>query len=70
MSVVASMAATSRSPRVFADLLRDARRHGKPGLTDYVTFLQVWLVPSGLRRAVRDAVLGRRRAGRPATVSK
>jgi glycosyltransferase involved in cell wall biosynthesis len=62
MSVVASMAATSRSPRVFAGLLREARTHGRPGLTDYVTFLQVWLVPTGLRRAVRDAVLGRRRA--------
>jgi glycosyltransferase involved in cell wall biosynthesis len=66
MSVVASMAATSRSPRVFAGLLREARAHGRPGLTDYMTFLQVWLVPTGLRRAVRDAVLSRRRAGREA----
>jgi len=28
---------------------------------DYLTFLQIWLVPTGLRRAVRDAVLSRRR---------
>jgi hypothetical protein len=70
MSVVASMAATSRSPRVFAGLLREARTHGRPGLTDYVTYLQVWLVPTGLRRAVRDSVLSRRRAGREAAVTR
>lgn len=68
MSVVGSMAATSNSPRVFFDLLREARRHGKPGVLDYVTFLQVWLVPPGLRRLVRDRVLGRRPA-RPTTSS-
>jgi glycosyltransferase involved in cell wall biosynthesis len=69
MSVVASMAATSHSPRVFAGLLREARRNGRPGLTDYVTFLQVWLVPTGLRRAVRDAILSRRKAGSPGSAS-
>ena len=69
MSVVSSMAATSNSPRVFFHLLGEARRHGQPGLLDYVTFLQVWLVPPGLRRLVRDRVLGRRQAGAPATSS-
>ncbi|MET7392391.1 glycosyltransferase family 2 protein [Dactylosporangium sp. NPDC005572] len=61
MSVVGSMAAASRSPRVFFDLLREARRHGKPSFTDYVTFLQVWLVPAGPRRIVRDFFLSRQR---------
>jgi hypothetical protein len=54
------MAADSNDPRVFRDLLREARRHGDPKLIDYLTFLQVWLVPSGVRRVVRDFVLGRR----------
>ncbi|MBT8228262.1 MAG: glycosyltransferase family 2 protein [Dactylosporangium sp.] len=62
MSVISAMAATSNSPRVFADLLREARRHGKPGWLDYLTFLQIWLVPSGPRRVVRDFMLSRRRA--------
>lgn len=61
MSVVSSMAAPTHSPRVFAALLREAVRHGRPGLTDYVTFLQVWLVPPALRRTVRDFVLSRRK---------
>lgn len=61
MSVVGSMAAASRSPRVFFDLLGEARRHGKPSVTDYVTFLQVWLVPAGPRRVVRDFFLSRNR---------
>lgn len=68
MGVVGSMAADSNDPRVFRDLLREARRYGDPKLIDYVTFLQVWLVPSGVRRVVRDVVLGRRTrraAGRP-----
>jgi glycosyltransferase involved in cell wall biosynthesis len=62
MSVVSSMAATSNDPRVFVELLREARRHGEPGMTDYVTFLQVWLVPTGPRRVVRDFILARRRS--------
>jgi glycosyltransferase involved in cell wall biosynthesis len=62
MSVVSSMAAPTRDPRVFAAVLREAVRHGRPGALDYLTFLQVWLVPTGLRRAVRDSILSRRRA--------
>ncbi|MEV0609384.1 glycosyltransferase family 2 protein [Polymorphospora rubra] len=65
MSVVSSMAAHTRSPRVFRTLLREARRHGRPGPLDYVTFLQVWLIPPQLRRSVRDLILKRR--GQPAT---
>jgi glycosyltransferase involved in cell wall biosynthesis len=60
MSVVSSMAADSNDPRVFRELLREARRHGEPRPIDYLTYLQVWLVPGGLRRVVRDFVLGRR----------
>ncbi|MBO0869233.1 MAG: glycosyltransferase family 2 protein [Micromonosporaceae bacterium] len=62
MSVVSSMAAPTHDPRVFAALLREAWRNGRPGTLDHVTFLQVWLVPTGLRRRVRDLALGRRRA--------
>jgi glycosyltransferase involved in cell wall biosynthesis len=58
MSVISSMAAPTRSVRVCRTVLRDARRNGKPGAIDYLTFLQVWLVPPGLRRSVRDMVLG------------
>jgi glycosyltransferase involved in cell wall biosynthesis len=61
MSVISSMAAPTRSMRVCRTVLRDARRHGKPAAIDYLTFLQIWLVPPGLRRGVRDMVLGSRR---------
>jgi glycosyltransferase involved in cell wall biosynthesis len=60
MSVVSSMAAPTHSPRVFWALLREARRYGEPKGMDYLTFLQIWLVPPKLRRVVRDKVLGRR----------
>ncbi|MFG1922689.1 glycosyltransferase family 2 protein [Cryptosporangium sp. NPDC048952] len=63
MSVVASMAATSKSPRVFADLLGEAVKHGRPGPIDYLTYAQVWLLPPGFRRAVRDRVRGQATAG-------
>jgi glycosyltransferase involved in cell wall biosynthesis len=61
MSVVASMAATTASPSVFVTTLRDAHRNGRPGLVDYLTFLQIWMVPPLLRRTVRDHILGRGR---------
>ncbi len=62
MSVVSSMAAPTHSPRVFASVFGEAVRHGRPGALDYLTFLQIWLVPTGLRRRLRDAILSRRRA--------
>lgn len=69
MSVISSMAATTHSPRVFWALLREAQRHGQPGFLDYLTYLQIWLLPPGLRHSLRDLVLGRRtgpvRAGVP-----
>jgi glycosyltransferase involved in cell wall biosynthesis len=62
LSVVSSWAATSRSPRVFLELIREARRHGRPRLLDYLTHAQIWLIPPGLRRTLRDKILTRRRA--------
>jgi len=62
MSVISSMAAPTRSARIFGMLLRDAHRHGRPGPIDYLTFLQIWLLPPKLRAGLRDLVLGRRRS--------
>lgn len=61
MSVISSMAAPTRSMRVCRAVLRDARRHGEPAAIDYLTFLQIWLLPPEVRRRVRDMVLGSRR---------
>jgi glycosyltransferase involved in cell wall biosynthesis len=58
MSVISSMAAPTRSPRVFWTLLREAQRYGRPHAIDYLTFLQVWLVPPNLRRTLRDKLRG------------
>jgi len=60
MSVLSSMAAPTRSPRAFRELLAEARRHGKPSAIDYLTFLQIWAIPPQLRRTLRDRALGRR----------
>jgi hypothetical protein len=62
MSIVSAMAATTRDPRVFASLLREARRHGRPSAIDYLTHCQIWLIPPNLRRGLRDRLLQRRRA--------
>jgi glycosyltransferase involved in cell wall biosynthesis len=62
MSVISSLAAHTRSRRVFRTLLREARDHGRPRPIDYLTYLQIWLIPPQLRRRLRDLVLGRRRA--------
>jgi glycosyltransferase involved in cell wall biosynthesis len=61
LSVISSMAASTGSFRVFLALLREARAFGRPGALDYLAFLQVWLVPPGLRAKLRDRVLRRRR---------
>jgi glycosyltransferase involved in cell wall biosynthesis len=60
MSVVSSMAAPTRSGRVLRELLSEARTHGRPGILDYVTFLQIWTLPPTLRHRLRDLVVGRR----------
>jgi glycosyltransferase involved in cell wall biosynthesis len=62
MSVLSSMAATTRSPKVFRELLREARTYGRPGAIDYLTFLQIWGIPPQVRHSLRDKVLGRGRA--------
>ncbi|MET8147508.1 glycosyltransferase family 2 protein [Actinoplanes sp. NPDC049668] len=64
MSVLSSMAAPTRSPKVFGELLREARTHGRPGAIDYLTFLQIWGLPPEVRHRLRDRVLGRGRATR------
>jgi len=60
MSVLSSMAAPTRSGKVFRSLLTEARTHGRPGVIDYVTFLQIWTLPPTLRARVRDLIVGRR----------
>ena len=57
MSVLSSMAATTRSPGVFRELLAEARGYGRPGAIDYLTYLQIWAIPPGLRHTLRDKVL-------------
>lgn len=69
MSVVSSMAATTHSPKVFFTVLGEARRHGRPSLIDYVTYLQIWLIPPQLRAILRDRLLGRDRAARTAAAA-
>ncbi|GID94955.1 glycosyltransferase family 2 protein [Amorphoplanes digitatis] len=64
MSVLSSMAAPTRSPKVFGELLREARTHGRPGAIDYLTFLQIWGLPPEVRHRLRDRVLGRGRTNR------
>ncbi|MFV2099578.1 glycosyltransferase family 2 protein [Micromonospora sp. LOL_024] len=59
MSIISSMAAPTRSLRVFLLLLAEARRHGRPGVLDYLAFLQIWSIPPQLRHQVRDRILGR-----------
>ncbi|ROT33942.1 glycosyltransferase family 2 protein [Micromonospora sp. HM5-17] len=70
MSVLASMAAPTRSLTAFRTLLREARRHGRPGPIDYLTFLQIWLIPPQLRRTLRDRVLRRRRGAAESAVRR
>jgi glycosyltransferase involved in cell wall biosynthesis len=60
MSVLSSMAAPTRSGAVFREILREARTHGRPGLIDYVTYLQIWALPPQVRHRLRDKILGRR----------
>ncbi|MEV6488409.1 glycosyltransferase [Actinoplanes sp. NPDC051633] len=60
MSVLGSMAATTRSPAVFREVLSEAYRHGRPGAIDYLTYLQIWALPPAVRAKLRDRVLGRR----------
>jgi glycosyltransferase involved in cell wall biosynthesis len=64
MSIVSSMAAPTRDPRVFGTLLREARRHGQPSVIDFLTHCQIWLLPPNVRQGLRDRVLRRHRARR------
>ena len=51
--------------RVFRELLAEARGYGRPGAIDYLTFLQIWALPPGLRHRLRDLIAGRGRGARP-----
>ncbi|MCY1141030.1 glycosyltransferase family 2 protein [Actinoplanes sp. Pm04-4] len=62
MSVISSMAAPTRDPKVFRQLLSEARTNGRPGALEYVTFLQIWALPPAVRHRVRDLVVGRKNA--------
>ncbi|XVV08284.1 glycosyltransferase family 2 protein [Actinoplanes sp. CA-131856] len=62
MSVLSSMAAPTRSTKVFRELLDEARSNGRPGAIDYVTYLQIWALPPSVRHRLRDAILGRKTA--------
>jgi glycosyltransferase involved in cell wall biosynthesis len=70
MSIISSMAAPTRSPRVFWTLLREARRQGRPSAIDYLTFCQIWLLPPQLRRGIRDRLLMRRRGAGTGTIPR
>jgi glycosyltransferase involved in cell wall biosynthesis len=63
MSVLSSMAAPTRSGKVFRELLTEARTHGRPRMIDYVTFLQIWTLPQTMRARLRDLIVGRRSSG-------
>jgi glycosyltransferase involved in cell wall biosynthesis len=67
LSVLGSMAATTRSYAAFREVLTEARRHGRPGVIDYLTYLQIWALPPGLRHKLRDVVLSRRSSSEPAS---
>lgn len=62
LSVLSSMAAPTRNPRLFRELLAEARGSGRPGALDYLTHLQIWALPPALRRRVRDLIVSRRDA--------
>ena len=54
MSILSDMAAHRKNLRVFWIFLQEALRNGRPGLLDFVIFLNIWLVPQALRRKIRD----------------
>ncbi|WP_083448672.1 glycosyltransferase family 2 protein [Actinoplanes rectilineatus] len=65
LSVISSMAAPTRQGRHFRELLAEARTHGRPGLLDYLTHAQIWALPAGVRKRLRDLIVGRRAAPAP-----
>ena len=55
-----ALAAADADPRIPRD--REARGYGRPGLIDYLTFLQIWTIPPSVRHSLRDKIVGRRSA--------
>lgn len=69
LSIIADMAA-SGDRHGFRVLLWEARRDGDPSLIDYLTYLQIWLVPPHVRRWLGGLVLGLRRPARARSVTR
>jgi glycosyltransferase involved in cell wall biosynthesis len=59
---VAALAADAGAWRAAPRLLRDAATRGRPGPLELFLFAGRWLVPSGLRRALRQRFVGQRGA--------
>ncbi|GLW27398.1 glycosyltransferase family 2 protein [Actinoplanes regularis] len=59
LSVLSSMAASTRDGKLFRELLAEAREHGRPGTVDYLTHMQIWALPPSVRHRLRDVVIGR-----------
>ena len=56
MSVVADMAAGG-DRRGFVTILGEARRHGRPGWIDYLTYLRIWALPPVMRRSLAGVAI-------------
>ena len=56
---VSALAAQENDRKAALTLFREARRNGKPTWAAYLLFAGMWLVPMGLRRAIRTLVLKR-----------
>jgi glycosyltransferase involved in cell wall biosynthesis len=65
MSIIADMAAGG-DRRGFSTILGEARRHGRPGWIDYLTYLRIWALPPRMRRSLAGLALRWRRPARSA----
>jgi glycosyltransferase involved in cell wall biosynthesis len=54
---VSALAAQEKAYRALLPLFNEARKNGKPGVVGYLLFAGMWLIPMGLRRAIRTLVL-------------
>lgn len=56
-TAVSALAAQENDRAAFLTLFREARERGRPHPVAYLLFAGMWLVPAGLRRAIRTMVL-------------
>lgn len=68
MSIVADMAAGG-DRRGFVTILAEARRHGRPGWIDYLTYFRIWALPPRMRRWLAGLGFRWRRPARSARPS-